>query len=277
MEFVGQFEQWVNEYISSCRRNPAVAAVLLQSQEYSLTAGGKRFRPLLASQIFSLFSDELPKIRSLCLSLEMVHTYSLIHDDLPCMDNDDFRRGKPANHKKFSEDIALLAGDGLLTDVFSLLASDLLLKDEIKVALISLLSEKIGSNGMVSGQVRDMQAIKSITLDELKLIHSLKTANLIQVAAVGAAIIAETDSSTRHNISEFSQALGMAFQIKDDLLDADDKSQDFKSYAFHLGTAGAMEELKKYSATAMHHLELLKNPATAELKALVEFNLQRKS
>ena len=110
---------------------------------------------------------------------------------------------------------------------------------------------------MVSGQVRDMQATKNISLEELKLIHTLKTANLIQAAAVGAAIIAETDSSTRHNISEFSHALGMAFQIKDDLLDEADNDQDFKSYAFHLGPKGAAAELEKYTATAIQHLELL--------------------
>lgn len=277
MEFVQQFELWVQEYISTARRNPAAAAVLLQSQEYSLTAGGKRFRPLLASLVFSLYSGDVAKIRTLCLALEMIHTYSLIHDDLPCMDNDDMRRGKPSNHKKFSEDIALLAGDGLLTDVFSLLASDLLLKPDIKVALISLVSEKIGSFGMVSGQVRDMQATKNISLEELKLIHTLKTANLIQAAAVGAAIIAETDSSTRHNISEFSHALGMAFQIKDDLLDEADNDQDFKSYAFHLGPKGAAAELEKYTATAIQHLELLQKPGASELKALVDFNLLRKS
>jgi geranylgeranyl diphosphate synthase type II len=277
MDFVAQFESWVTEYVSSCRKKPAVAELLVQSQEYSLTAGGKRFRPVLASQVFALFSDDVKKIRSLCLALEMIHTYSLIHDDLPCMDNDDFRRGKPSNHKKFSEDIALLAGDGLLTDVFSLLASDLLLKDDVKVALISLISEKIGSAGMVSGQVRDMQATSTISLQDLKTIHTLKTANLIQAAAVGAAIIAETDSSIRHHISEFSHALGMAFQIRDDLLDESDNDQDFKSYAFHLGREGALQELQKYSTTALHHLDALKKAGTEQLKALVNFNLQRNS
>lgn len=117
-EFIFQFESWLKSYLDNLQKNKNYSGVLLKSQAYSLLSGGKRFRPFLAYLVFKLFSNELNKIKNLCLSLEMVHTYSLIHDDLPCMDNDDLRRGKPTNHKVFSEDISLLAGDGLLTDVF---------------------------------------------------------------------------------------------------------------------------------------------------------------
>ncbi|MBY0451919.1 MAG: polyprenyl synthetase family protein, partial [Bdellovibrionaceae bacterium] len=113
-QFIEKFEVWLHDYLNDCAQNVDRSDVLLASQQYSLLSGGKRFRPFLASLVFSLFSDEVSRLRYFCLGLEMIHTYSLIHDDLPCMDNDDFRRGKPTNHKVYSEDVALLAGDGLL-------------------------------------------------------------------------------------------------------------------------------------------------------------------
>ena len=274
-EFLNLFEGWLSSHIDEARSNHLVAPLLLQSQEYSLRSGGKRFRPHLAYLVYKVFADDVHKIKSLCLALEMIHTYSLIHDDLPCMDNDDFRRGKPSNHKQFSEDIALLAGDGLLTDVFLLLSSDRNLSAEVKVHLIRLLADKIGSNGMVSGQIRDMQAGRDVSLAELVAIHTLKTANLIQASAVGAGIVAEVSESELHNISEFSYFLGMAFQIKDDLLDLGDKEQDFKSFAAVLGPEATLAELKKYSAKAAHHLALLNKPDIKDLAELIEFNLQR--
>lgn len=275
MDFLTQFELWLEDYLVEAAKTPSSAAILLASQRYSLKNGGKRFRPKLANLIFKLFSDELPKIRAFCLALEMVHTYSLIHDDLPCMDNDDMRRGVPSNHKKFSEDIALLAGDGLLTDVFFLIANDHNLSAEIKVHVIRMLAEKIGSYGMVAGQVKDMQVKRNITVDELKEIHTLKTANLIQAAAMGAAIIADVNYTQLHNISEFGHALGIAFQIKDDLLDLKDNQQDYKSFAVRLGVDEAFGELKNYSAKAAQHLAQLNKPNVKELTDLIEYNLQR--
>ncbi|MGZ3692549.1 MAG: polyprenyl synthetase family protein, partial [Pseudobdellovibrio sp.] len=189
-KFISQFEVWLKDYIAACQAHPYRADILVKSQEYSLLSGGKRFRPFLAYSVFKLFSETTEKIQSVALALEMIHTYSLIHDDLPCMDNDDFRRGKPTNHKVFSEEIALLAADGLLSDVFNLLSRDRHSKAEVKIKLIEYISEKIGSFGMVSGQTKDMQADKNITLLELKLIHQLKTANLIQAAAVCGALVA---------------------------------------------------------------------------------------
>src|SRR6476620_11432383 len=120
--FVDQFSNWLESYLQDCKKNPDFHELLLNSQAYSLQGTGKRFRPFLAFTVFKLFSENTKAIRSYCLALEMVHTYSLIHDDLPCMDNDDFRRGKPTNHKIFSEGIAILAGDALLTQAFEILA-----------------------------------------------------------------------------------------------------------------------------------------------------------
>ncbi|MEQ1724138.1 MAG: polyprenyl synthetase family protein, partial [Pseudobdellovibrio sp.] len=275
-EFVLKFESWLKEYLDYSKKNKNYADILLKSQEYSLLSGGKRFRPFLAYLVFDLFSKDYSKIKNLCLSLEMIHTYSLIHDDLPCMDNDDYRRGKPTNHKVFSEDIALLAGDGLLSDVFYLLATDSALNAEVKTKLVALVSEKIGSTGMVSGQVFDMQANSQISLDQLKQIHTLKTAHLIQASALGAALAAQVNSIELHNISEFSLNLGMAFQIKDDLLDYNDNEQDFKSYLSILGHEKTQQELVKHSNEALSNLKKLAKASEA-LEKLIEYNLKRNS
>ena len=272
--FAQTFNKWLESYLQSCKQNPEYHELLLNSQAYSLQGTGKRFRPFLAYSVFNLFSDQVEKIRHYCLALEMVHTYSLIHDDLPCMDNDDFRRGKPTNHKIFSEDTALLAGDGLLSDVFGLIAGDEKVDPATRLKLIKLLSEKIGSFGMVSGQVRDMQSSGDVNLNDLKQIHLQKTANLIQAAAMGAALIGEASEKELHNISEFSYALGMAFQVKDDLLDHSDKDQEFKSYTRILGLEKTGVELQNYSVSALKSLTVFGDKAQV-LKELIDYNQQR--
>ena len=142
-EFVFQFEDWLKIYLLETSISKQGSALLRESQGYSLSSGGKRFRPFLASLVFKLFSQDIQKLKNYCLALEMIHTYSLIHDDLPCMDNDDFRRGKPSNHRVYTEDISLLAGDGLLTDAFFLIADDKMLNADAKVEMIGLLSKKL--------------------------------------------------------------------------------------------------------------------------------------
>lgn len=274
-EFILVFDGWLRAYLNELKKNKNYSDLLLKSQSYSLLSGGKRFRPFLAYLVFKLFATDFNKLKSLCLALEMIHTYSLIHDDLPCMDNDDMRRGQPANHKVFSEDISLLAGDGLLSDVFFLLASDKGIKCELRIELIKLISEKIGSAGMVSGQAFDMQANKKIDLTELKKIHTLKTANLIQAAGVGAAKVANCTDFELENISEFSYNLGMAFQIKDDLLDFNDKEQNFKSYLNFMGLEKTKEELSRHSVLAKNHLRVLDKNNTDVLYELIDFNLAR--
>ncbi len=278
------FEGWLQAYLAAAQKNKNYAEILLKSQSYSLLSGGKRFRPLLAYLVFKLFAsahNQLEQLKNFCLALEMIHTYSLIHDDLPCMDNDDVRRGKPSNHKVFSEDISLLAGDGLLTDVFFLLADAKDIKAEAKINLIKLVAEKIGSMGMVSGQVFDMQADQQLILQDLRKIHLLKTANLIQTSAVGAAIIADCAAADLHNISEFSYNLGMAFQIKDDLLDGkpdgQNKQQDCKSYLHFLGLEKTKDELSRHSMLARQQLKTVDRKNTAVLLELVDFNLVRSS
>ncbi len=273
-QFIEKFEAWLRDYLNDCAANLNHSAVLLASQQYSLLSGGKRFRPFLASLVYSLFSDETVRLRNFCVGLEMIHTYSLIHDDLPCMDNDDFRRGKPTNHKVYSEDVALLAGDGLLTDVFGLLAADHALAAEARVNVIQMLVCRIGSFGMVGGQTLDMKVTSQVQLDDLKRIHKLKTANLIEAAALGAGIYAGADASALTALQSFGHSLGMAFQIKDDLLDVQDKAQDFKSYVGVLGLAETQKHLETYSEQAREQIRSLKKNSTL-IEQLIDFNLTR--
>ncbi len=273
-QFIEKFEAWLRDYLNDCAANLNRSDILLASQQYSLLSGGKRFRPFLASLVYSLFSDETMRLRNFCLGLEMIHTYSLIHDDLPCMDNDDFRRGKPTNHKVYSEDVALLAGDGLLTDVFVLLAADPALAAEARVNVIQMLACRIGSFGMVGGQTLDMKVTAQIQLDDLKRIHTLKTANLIEASALGAGIYAGADESVLTALQNFGHSLGMAFQIKDDLLDVDDKAQDFKSYVGVLGLNETQKQLEDYSEKARGHIKSLKKNSLL-IEQLIDFNLTR--
>lgn len=273
-QFIEKFEVWLHDYLNDCAQNVDRSDVLLASQQYSLLSGGKRFRPFLASLVFSLFSDEVSRLRCFCLGLEMIHTYSLIHDDLPCMDNDDFRRGKPTNHKVYSEDVALLAGDGLLTDVFGLLAADTGLAAEARVNVIQMLVSRIGSFGMVGGQTLDMKVTSQVTLEDLKRIHTLKTANLIEAATLGAGIYAQADAASLAALQKFGHSLGMAFQIKDDLLDAQDKDQDFKSYVNVLGLDETKKQLETYSENARVQIKSLKKKS-ALIEQLIDYNLTR--
>lgn len=274
-EFTVQFDNWLKFHLEQASKNPDYSRVLLESQSYSILSGGKRFRPFLAYMVYILFSHEIHKIRSFCLALEMIHTYSLIHDDLPIMDNDDLRRGKPTNHKVFSEDISLLAGDGLLTDAFFMIGQDELIRPDIRIDLIKMMSEKAGSSGMVSGQALDMKADSTMSFADLQKIHRLKTGNLIQLCAKGSAIIAGCSQSELHNISEFSVHLGMAFQIKDDLLDHKDKEQDYRSYVHFIGIENTTAKLKSHSERAFYHVQQLNKSGAEALQELVEYNMQR--
>src|SRR5690625_4325257 len=156
---------------------------LKASMVYSLQAGGKRIRPLLLFASYQAYEEDIDKVLLTAVALEMIHTYSLIHDDLPAMDDDDLRRGKPTNHKVFDEATAILAGDALLTYSFEIISDDPLLTDMEKVHLIRLLSQASGPKGMVAGQILDMEAENiPVTLEKLENIHELKTGQLLTFA-----------------------------------------------------------------------------------------------
>lgn len=196
---------------------------LLDSERYSLFAGGKRIRPMLTLEFCRMLGGEDAAALPFACAVEMIHTYSLIHDDLPCMDNDDLRRGKPTNHKVFGETIALLAGDSLLTGAFEAAASNRAVSAETAIKAVAYLSGCAGRYGMVGGQIMDLEGEhKKLTLDELLKLHSLKTGALISAAAVMGALAAgvELTDPCMADVVTYAENIGLAFQIVDDILDA---------------------------------------------------------
>lgn len=190
---------------------------------YSLSNGGKRLRPFLVVNTAQLFDIPADVSFPVAASLEMLHTYSLIHDDLPAMDNDDFRRGKPTCHKQFDEATAILAGDGLLTYAFETLAKAEKISADTKIRLLSLLAERAGAfHGMIAGQMLDLQTDKSPHLSSeqiIKHIEEMKTGCLIAYACQSGAILGAADERQYQAITTYARKIGIAFQISDDILD----------------------------------------------------------
>lgn len=210
----------VEQAVRSFYEEKSIAPHLVDSVLYSIQAGGKRLRPLLLLELLEAFGQELTEAHfQVAGALEMIHTGSLIHDDLPAMDNDDYRRGQLTNHKKFGEDLAILAGDALFLDPFGMIAASAL-PDTVKVSLILELSDASGSRGMVAGQVLDMEGEhKQLTLEELQTIHANKTGRLLTYPFIAAALILELQADIAHLLETIGKKLGLAFQVRDDILD----------------------------------------------------------
>lgn len=221
------------EYTEAYLRNvfadeEPLAATVFSAMNYSLEAGGKRIRPFLTLEVCRMFGGKKSAALPLACAVEMIHTYSLIHDDLPCMDNDDLRRGKPTNHKVYGEAVATLAGDGLLTHSFEVaLRADI--PADALVRCIKMMSVASGACGMIGGQIIDIESEnKSIDINTLYKMHSLKTGALIKLSALLGCIAAGySESSAEYRAVEaYSEKLGTVFQIVDDILDvtSDDKT-----------------------------------------------------
>ena len=210
----------VEQAIRSFYEEKSIAPHLVDSVLYSIQAGGKRLRPMLLLELLEAFGQELTEAHfQVAGALEMIHTGSLIHDDLPAMDNDDYRRGQLTNHKKFGEDLAILAGDALFLDPFGMIAASAL-PDAVKVSLILELSDASGSRGMVAGQVLDMEGEhKQLTLAELQTIHANKTGRLLAYPFIAAASIFELPAVIGQLLETIGKTLGLAFQVRDDILD----------------------------------------------------------
>jgi geranylgeranyl diphosphate synthase, type II len=222
----------VEEYLkqASARTNAALEEYLPAEDEapadlhkavrYSIFAGGKRLRPALALAAFEACNGQGDDILLAACALEMTHTFSLIHDDLPCMDNDDFRRGRPTNHKVFGEALAILAGDSLLVYAFELLART------GRPECVATLARGLGTKGMLGGQVVDIQSEgKSVGLETVNYIHRHKTAALIEASLVLGAQMADAESAVAHGIGAFGARIGLAFQIVDDVLDLEQTTE----------------------------------------------------
>lgn len=196
--------------------------VLLDAERYSLFAGGKRIRPTLTLEFCRLFGGEEAAALPFACAVEMVHTYSLIHDDLPCMDNDDLRRGKPTNHKVFGEGVAVLAGDALLTGAFEAAATNTAAGAETSAMAVAYLAGCAGRYGMIGGQIMDIEGEKrKLSQDEVFRLQSLKTGALISAASVMGALAAgvRTDNPAMERVVRYAENIGLVFQIVDDLLD----------------------------------------------------------
>ena len=240
-----------------------LVAHLTQSIQYSIQAGGKRIRPLFLLETLQAFGVSITTEHlKVAGAVELIHTSSLIHDDLPAMDNDDFRRGKPTNHKVFGEAQAILAGDALLLDPYLLLANADL-PSGVVVALVKELALASGSHGMVAGQVLDMDGeTQALTFEELKQIHALKTGKMLTIPFVAAGLIAQQSDEVILSLRNLGEKVGQAFQIRDDILDVTatfdqigktpgkDEVADKSTYVKLLGLAGAKAELSANLAAA---------------------------
>ena len=262
-----------------------------EAMTYSVMAGGKRLRPLLFIQTLRAYNVDYHKYIDIACAIEMIHTYSLIHDDLPGMDNDDLRRGKPTCHKQFDEATAILAGDALQTFAFEILTEAPSLSEEQKLQLVKILAQASGVQGMCLGQSLDLiSEHKQVNLDELELIHRNKTGALL-TAALKLGFICSPhfdNKQLEQQLERYSQAIGLAFQVQDDILDIEgdsaeigkpvgsDLGLDKSTYPKLLGLEGAKQKAQELYQTALYELDNLPFDTTA-LRALAEFIVNRKS
>lgn len=228
--------------------------IIYEASSYSLNIGGKRIRPILFLLTYNLYKDNYEDVIDMAAAIEMIHTYSLVHDDLPCMDNDDLRRGMPTNHKKFGENIAVLAGDNLLNEA-AMILMDFSIKNGEKALLASKeIIKSSGPEGMIGGQVVDIiNEGKTIEKDELIYMHSKKTGELIRSAIVAGGILADANKDDLEKLNEYGIKLGLAFQIKDDILDI---IGDVKKLGKNIGMD---ENLNKSNFISLFGLEYCKN------------------
>lgn len=219
---IQQYRDFTEDYLKNIykkfRTEPQTQ--LFDAMEYSLLAGGKRLRPVFAYEFCRMCGGQWQDAAPFAAAVEMIHTYSLIHDDLPCMDNDDFRRGRPTNHKVYGEGMAVLAGDALLTDAFMIASTGKLSQPWTMADAISLMAEGAGSLGMVGGQVLDiMSQERELSEQEVLDIQSRKTGRLINIACCLGAMAGGASRNQFEAASQFASGLGLAFQIRDDMLD----------------------------------------------------------
>lgn len=263
-------------------------STLKSAMHYSLLNGGKRIRPLLVYAVADMFNLPWSLFDSTALSVELIHTYSLIHDDLPAMDNDDFRRGLLTCHKQFNEAQAILAGDALQAEAFELLAFDSKIEGLKRLELIQILSFAIGAKGLCLGQSKDLESENHlISLSELIQIHQNKTGKLLEAAMSMSLILVDNlDNKTKISLNAFAQMLGLAFQIKDDILDVigtqsetgkkqgSDAALDKSTYPSLLTLEGAKIKLAQLQIDALAQLSDLNQP-TSRLKQLLDFVVHR--
>ncbi|HEY4565761.1 MAG TPA: farnesyl diphosphate synthase [Savagea sp.] len=248
----------------------SIPSELKKSMIYSINAGGKRVRPLLVLATLDDLDIQLDDAYIVACAVELIHTYSLIHDDLPAMDDDDYRRGKLTNHKVFGDALAILAGDAMQALAFQCLTRTTSLAPTQQVELIRLLSEASGAEGMVGGQVLDLEGeARSLNVDELEAIHVRKTGALLSFSIEAGAILAQLCDDKKGQLKRYAHHIGLAFQIKDDILDVtstteqlgkpanSDEAQNKSTYPALLGIDGATEQMYARYEEALDALRFL--------------------
>ena len=266
----------VEDDLLSCFEKPFDAPdIIVSAMKYSLFAGGKRIRPVIMRKTCELFGGDIEDVRALSCAIEMIHTYSLIHDDLPAMDDDDLRRGQPSNHKVYGEDIAILAGDALLNYAMETALVGLQnLSPQQKntgIQALKILMQAAGVDGMIGGQVGDVLAEEDseMNAEKLKYIHSHKTGAILTASLLCGAVMADADSNSLKWIRQYGEAIGTAFQIVDDILDVTSNTQvlgkpagsdleEHKTTMVSLyGLKSAQEKVEEYHSVAIQALSNL--------------------
>ncbi|CDG38112.1 MULTISPECIES: polyprenyl synthetase family protein [Asaia] len=265
-------------------------SVLIEAMRYAALGGGKRLRGYLVTEIAGIFGAEPEGALRVAASVEMLHAYSLVHDDLPAMDDDDLRRGQPSTHKKFDEAIAILAGDALQTSAFEILADEATHSDpSVRIALVTALAQASGAAGMVGGQVVDIRGEgKSLPLDQVRRLHAMKTGALIRYAAEAGAILGGATRVQRDAIIAYGRDIGTAFQVADDVLDTTASAEELgktagkdeaagkSTYVSLLGIDGARAEAARLVEQATQALTSFGTEAAA-LRALAHYIVERRN
>ena len=287
-ERLAQRGRMIEDFLATCLDGRPLPPRLRESMLYSLEAGGKRLRPVLCLTTAALCGLDPQKALPFAAAIEMIHTYSLIHDDLPAMDDDDLRRGKPSNHKAFDEATAILAGDGLLTDAFWILTQTEVAPVRLLMAMKEL-AHAAGSAGMVGGQQWDMihTGKPNISLHELQTMHAMKTGALLRASCLCGAILAGAEQREQEAMAAYGAALGAAFQIADDILDmvadtatlgkpaGSDAEQGKNTYPSLLGLAKSREMAMDKAAEARQALADFAGEEADFLCALADYTVMR--
>ena len=267
-----RYQQLINEELEkNIRKEPCPEKTLNESMAYSLMAGGKRLRPILVVATYQIFKNDIQKVIPYAVAIEMVHNFSLIHDDLPGIDNDDFRHGKPTNHKQYNEATAILAGDGLLNQAYMVISQDLkqTIPEELSSKLKVFQEFSYSVDRMIAGEYIDTEFEgKKITEEYLEYIHKNKTGALLKLCVRMGAILANCKEEDLNRLSNYADKIGLAFQIKDDILSEEgdekilgkpvgnDKELGKCTYVSKYGLQGAKDILEKITKEAIQELEI---------------------
>lgn len=271
-------DSFIQEYLQSLALGslPGVKE-LTESMCYSANLGGKRIRPILSLLTAKALGDKSEAVLPFATAVELIHTYSLIHDDLPAMDDDDFRRGKPTNHKVFGEAIAILAGDALQAEAFRIIARSYSKKADLALVLIEDLAQAAGATGMAGGQAMDtISRGANWALSQVEQLHLLKTGELLKVSVMGAARIANASVDQISALKVYAECVGLAFQITDDILDyyEQDKKTDGACYPALMGIEASREACQNTVQHAIEALSIFDSRAD-ELRELARYIYQR--